>query len=80
MSGYRDLAQMFLRRYPLQAPQRDSDAERVLTNILAQQYVNGLRRGYDSAISDYYHADEDWDSTTPTLHRILGAMKRWYGR
>jgi hypothetical protein len=82
VSTSRDLARMFLRQYPLQTPTRGGEsAEDVLTRMLATQHMSGLRRGYDSAVEDFYHDETgNWDSTTPTLHRILGGFKRWYGR
>jgi hypothetical protein len=78
-SGRRITARLFFRQYPLKAPVQDgADAERDLARMLAHAYASGVKRGYNAAIDDYFHADENWDSTTPTLHRILGAIKRWY--
>lgn len=73
-------ARWFFEIFPLRSPVGDgARAHEQLARMLAAEYANGVRRGYNAAVEDFFHSDENWDSTTPTLHRILGAMKRWYG-
>lgn len=80
MNGRRITARLFFRHYPLRAPATDGEAAEVaLAKLLASAYGAGVRRGYDAAVDDFFHADDNWDSTTPALHRILGGLKRWYG-
>jgi len=78
-SGRRVTARLFFRHFPLKAPVQDGEsAEAALARLLANEYASGVRRGYECAVEDFFHADENWYTTTPTLHRILGAFKRWY--
>lgn len=46
-------------------------------------YIAGLKSGYDMAVSDFFSAsrpngdyDENWFTTTPSLHRSLGGYAR----
>jgi hypothetical protein len=78
-SGRRITAQLFFRHYPLKAPAQDGEkAEIALAQLLANTYRLGVERGYDAAVSDFFHADENWYATMPTLHRIVGGIRRWY--